>query len=382
MKPMKIRLIGTAYPYRGGLAAYNERLAREFLELGHEVTIETFTLQYPSLLFPGKTQLAGWGPPEHLKIIRSVNSVSPLNWIITGRRIRKEKDDLVLVKYWMPFMSPCFSTLARLIRKNGRTRIICIADNIIPHEKRPGDAFLTRFFLNSIDGIVTMSENVSADVSLFNRELPVRLSPHPLFDDFGEIVSRETALKHLSLDPGYRYLLFFGFIRDYKGLDWLLKAFADERLRKYPVKLIVAGEFYSESKPYFDLIAQLRLQEYVVLKTEFIPNKEVNRYFCACDMVVQPYKQATQSGVTQIGYYFNKPMLVTRVGGLPEMIPHMKVGYVVEPHPEAIADALYDFFRAERLHEFSGNAENEKQKYRWENLVSAILEVFNETEKI
>lgn len=382
MKPKKIRLIGTAYPYRGGLAAYNERLAREFQEQGHEVTIETFTLQYPSLLFPGKTQFAGWEPPRHLKIIRSVNSISPLNWIRTGLRIRKERDDLVLIKYWMPFMAPCFSTLARLIRKNGRTRIICIADNIIPHEKRTGDAFLTRIFLNSIDAMVTMSESVSADVSLFNRKLPVRLSPHPLFDDFGEIVSRETALKHLSLDPRYRYLLFFGFIRDYKGLDWLLTAFADERLRKYPVKLIVAGEFYSDSKPYFDLIGQLRLEEHVILKTEFIPNNEVNQYFCASDMVVQPYKQATQSGVTQIGYYFNKPMLVTNVGGLPEIIPHMKVGYVVEPHPEAIADALVDFFREKRLQEFSGHAESEKQKYRWENLVNAILEVYDETNKI
>lgn len=379
---MKVRLIGTAYPYRGGLAAYNERLAREFQELGHEVTIETFTLQYPSLLFPGKTQLADWEPPEHLNIIRSVNSVSPLNWIRTGERIRKEKDDLVLIKYWIPFMAPCFSTLARLVRKNGTTRVICIADNIIPHERRLGDAYLTRIFLNSIDGMVTMSESVSADVSLFNRDLPVRLSPHPLFDDFGEIVSRESALKCLTLDPGYRYLLFFGFIRDYKGLDWLLKAFSDERLRRFPVKLIVAGEFYTDSKPYFDLIRQLQLQEHVILKTEFIPNNEVNRYFCASDMVVQPYKQATQSGVTQIGYFFNKPMLVTHVGGLPEIIPHMKVGYVVEPHPEAIADALVDFFQEERLQEFSANAETEKQKYRWENLVNAIFEVYDEIKKI
>jgi len=364
------------------LAAYNERLAREFQELGHEVTIETFTLQYPSLLFPGKTQLADWEPPEHLNIIRSVNSVSPLNWIRTGERIRKEKDDLVLIKYWIPFMAPCFSTLARLVRKNGTTRVICIADNIIPHERRLGDAYLTRIFLNSIDGMVTMSESVSADVSLFNRDLPVRLSPHPLFDDFAEIVSRESALKCLTLDPGYRYLLFFGFIRDYKGLDWLLKAFSDERLRRFPVKLIVAGEFYTDSKPYFDLIRQLQLQEHVILKTEFIPNNEVNRYFCASDMVVQPYKQATQSGVTQIGYYFNKPMLVTHVGGLPEIIPHMKVGYVVEPHPEAIADALVDFFQEERLQEFSANAETEKQKYRWENLVNAIFEVYDEIKKI
>jgi len=381
MEHLKIRIIGTAWPFRGGLAAYNERLAKEFLKTGHQVIIETFKLQYPSLLFPGKSQYATWDKPEEPEIRKSLNSVNPFNWIRTGLRIRKDNADLVIIKYWIPFMSPCFSTLARIIRGNRNTKVICIADNIIPHEKRPGDILLTRIFMKSIDGIVTMSKSVSDDVLKFRKDLPSRLSPHPMFDDYGEPLERQAALEKLGLDPGYRYLLFFGFIRDYKGLDWLLQAFADENLRKLPLKLIVAGEFYTDSKPYLDLIEQLNLKNDVILRTTFISNDEVNRYFCASDLVVQPYKHATQSGVTQIGYYFDKPMLVTKVGGLSEIIPHNRVGYVVDPRPAAIADAIFDFFQNDRKGEFEKNVRNEKQKYLWGNMVNAILEVFKEAEK-
>lgn len=376
---MKIRIIGTAWPFRGGLAAYNERLAGEFLKQGHEVELETFTFQYPSFLFPGKSQLATWEKPAGLMIRATIHSVNPFNWVINGIRLRKKADDLILIKYWIPFMSPCFSTLARIIRRNRKTRVICIADNIIPHEKRPGDKLLTRIFMNSIDGLVAMSASVAADAALFRKDIPVRLSPHPLFDDFGEPLTRETALERLGLDPKFRYLLFFGFIRDYKGLDWLLEAFADKRLRELPVRLIVAGEFYTDNAPYLALVSQPELRDRVILRTDFIPNEEVNRYFCAADLVVQPYKHATQSGVTQIGYNFDKPMLVTRVGGLPEMVPHLKAGYVVEPNPGAIADAIADFFLNKRQEGFETGVATEKKKYLWSNMVNAILEVYKET---
>jgi D-inositol-3-phosphate glycosyltransferase len=381
MIPKKIRIIGTAWPFRGGLAAYNERLAKEFLKMGHRVEIETFTIQYPSLLFPGKSQYATWEQPQDLTILRTVNSVNPLKWISTGLKIRKKEDDLVIFKYWIPFMSPCFSTLARIIRSNRKTKVVCIADNIIPHEKRPGDIFLTRIFMNSIDGVVAMSKSVSEDILKFRKDIPNRLSPHPMFDDFGEPLEREEALARLGLNPAFRYLLFFGFIRDYKGLDWLLKAFSDPRLSNHHLKLIVAGEFYTDSKPYHNLIKELKLTNDVILRNDFIPNEEVNRYFCASDLVVQPYKHATQSGVTQIGYYFDKPMLVTDVGGLSEIIPHNKVGYVVEPEPERIADAIADFFNNDRKSEFEKNIIVEKQKYLWSNMVNAILEVYKETER-
>jgi glycosyltransferase involved in cell wall biosynthesis len=376
---MKIRIIGTAWPFRGGLAAYNERLAKEFLKQGHEVEIETFTLQYPSILFPGKSQMATWEKPAGLSISATINSVNPFNWIRNGLRIRRKADDLILIKYWIPFMSPCFSTLTRIIRGNRHSRVVCIADNIIPHEKRPGDTLFTRLFMSSIDGLVAMSSGVAADAKQFRKDIPVRISPHPLFDDFGEPISRESALEKLGLDPAFRYILFFGFIRDYKGLDWLLEAFSDQRLQGIPLKLIVAGEFYTDNKPYLALAGRPELAGRVILRTDFIPNEEVNRYFCAADLVVQPYKHATQSGVTQIGYYFNKPMLVTNVGGLAEMIPHNKAGYVVEPAPSAIADAISDFFFNNRREEFEAGLATEKRKYLWSNMVNAILEVYNET---
>ncbi|MBN1819297.1 MAG: glycosyltransferase [Prolixibacteraceae bacterium] len=376
---MKIVIIGTAYPFRGGLAAFNERLAREFIKEGHSVRLETFTLQYPGFLFPGKTQFADWEKPADLEITRSVNSINPLSWIRVGRKLKKEKPDLVIFKFWLPFMAPCFGTIARFIRKNKHTRIVSIADNIIPHEKRIGDRSLTSYFMNAIDGMVPMSKSVKEDIKIFRKDLPVKLCPHPVFDNFGESINREEALEKLELESDFIYFLFFGFIRDYKGLDWLLEAFSEERLREFPVKLIVAGEFYSDPSPYLDLIDNLDIADLIILKTEFIPDDDVKIYFSAADLVVQPYKSATQSGVTQIGYQFDKPMLVTKVGGLPEIIPDQVIGYVVEPKPKAIANALYDFLKNKRKQEFTENVKKEKQKFLWSSMVSAILEVWNKT---
>ena len=375
----KIVIIGTAYPFRGGLAAFNERLAREFIKEGHQVRFETFTLQYPGFLFPGKTQYADWEKPGDLEINRSVNSVNPLSWIKVGRKIKKEKPDIVLFKFWLPFMGPCFGTIARIIKKNKHTKIISIADNIIPHEKRIGDMTLTSFFMKAIDGMVPMSKSVKEDINHFRKGLPVKLCPHPVFDNFGEAIPREEALEKLGLKKDFNYFLFFGFIRGYKGLDWLLEAFADSRLRNFPVKLIVAGEFYSDPTPYHEQIKELGISEHIILKTDFIPDEEVKTFFSAADIVVQPYKSATQSGVTQIGYQFDKPMLVTKVGGLPEIIPDQKIGYVVIPDPKAIADALYDFLKNNRQAEFTDNVKKEKQKFLWSSMVSAILEVWNKT---
>jgi D-inositol-3-phosphate glycosyltransferase len=374
-----VKIIGPAYPYRGGLAAYNERLANEYLKQGYNVSIETFTVQYPNVLFPGKTQYSQRTPPENLKINRTVNSINPLNWLKTGRRIKREKPDLVIMRYWLPFMGPCLGTIAGQIRKNRHTKIICIADNIIPHEKRPGDVIFTRYFLKKVDGVVAQSETVLNDVLKFSDKIPVKLCPHPLFDNFGKIMDRERALKLLNLDPSFRYVLFFGFIRDYKGLDILLKAFADVRISKMDVKLMVAGEFYTDPKPYMDLIENLKLQKKIILKTDFIADDEVKIYFSGSDIVAQPYKNATQSGVTQIGYHFNKPMLVTNVGGLPEVIPHNVTGYVVNPDERSVADALHDFFTTNKKSIFEKNILTEKKRFLWSAMTSAIEEVSKQT---
>lgn len=369
---MKIAILGTAWPYRGGLAVYNERLARQFAAEGDDVTIYTFTLQYPSFLFPGKTQYSSEPAPKDLTIIRSLNSINPFNWLKTGRAIRKLAPDILIIKFWLPFMAPCLGKVARMARRNGKTRVVSILDNIIPHEHRPGDRLFGRYFTRSVDGFVAMSDSVLEDLSQFDTAKPRVFCRHPLYDNFGAKTSREESLKYLGLDPGQRYMLFFGLIRDYKGLDLLLRAYADSRFREMDVKLIVAGEFYSGSEKYFELEKELGLEGMVVWKSDFVPDSEVRYYFGAADIIVQPYKSATQSGVTQIAYHFEKPMLVTDVGGLAEIVPDGKVGYVVQPNENKIADALVDFFEKNRQDQFNDGILAEKKQYAWSNMTRSV----------
>lgn len=374
----KVLIIGTAYPYRGGLAVYNERLAKAFAENGDEVKIETFKLQYPDFLFPGKTQYAEWEYSGNVGIERTISSINPLNWIKVGRRLRKEKYDIVIIKYWLPFMGPCFGTIARQIRKNGHTKVISILDNVVPHEKRIGDKIFTRWFVKHVDGFVSMSESVQSDLSFFNKEKPRGLCPHPLYDNFGKSLTTEESLKQLKLDDNYKYILFFGLIRDYKGLDLLLEAFANDILKTLPVKLIIAGEFYSDSEKYYQMIEKLDLTDRVIVYPKFIPDNEVNLYFGAASLVVQPYKSATQSGVTQIAYHFEKPMVVTNVGGLSEIVPNGKVGYVVDIDTTEIANAIADFFTNNRAEQFVQGIKEEKQKYSWERMINTIQTVYKQ----
>ena len=372
---MKIIILGSAHPLRGGLASYNERLAREFIRQGHSVQIYTFSLQYPEFLFPGTSQYSDAPAPDDLYIHVKVNSINPFNWYKVGKEIAKLNADLMLVKLWLPFMGPCLGKISRIVKKNGKTKVISILDNIIPHEKRIGDFVLAKYFVNSVDGFIAMSESVLTDLNKFDSNKPKLFSPHPLFDNFGAAITKTEAYEKLGLAINEEYILFFGFIRDYKGLDLLLLAMADERVRNLNMKLIVAGEFYTDSKPYADMIQQLGIRDKLILKTDFIPDNEVRNYFCAADMVVQPYKHATQSGVTQICYHFDRPMLVTNVGGLPEIVPNGKVGYVVEPNPTAIADALVDFYSNHREFVMRDNIKIEKKKYAWSEMLKKIFEV-------
>jgi D-inositol-3-phosphate glycosyltransferase len=301
-----------------------------------------------------------------------VNSVNPLNWLQVGNDLKNQKPDYVIVKYWIPFMAPCFGTITRIIRRNNHSRIISILDNLVPHEKRSGDELLSRFWVNSVDGFIAMSRSVMEDIARFEPEKPKIFCPHPLYDNFGEPVEKEVAIRKLGLDPAFHYLLFFGFIRDYKGLDLLLRAMASDRLRSSQIRLIVAGEFYCDPKPYIDIITELGLGDKVIMSNDFIPDSQVVNYFCAADLVVQPYKSATQSGVTQIAYHFNKPMVITDVGGLAEIVPNGRVGYVVSPDPEAISGAILTFYDDRKEEEFSKNASAEKLLYSWQRMTDSI----------
>jgi glycosyltransferase involved in cell wall biosynthesis len=372
---MKIAILGTAHPLRGGLAAFNERLAQQLQHQGHEVTIWSFSLQYPSFLFPGKTQYSDEPAPADLTIRTTVNSVNPLNWLSIGKRMNHERYDLIIVKYWLPFMGPAFGTILRKARKNGHTKVLCIVDNIIPHEKRPGDKQFTNYFIGSVDAFVTMSKDVLKDVKTFTTKTAL-FTPHPIYDSYQEAVSRQDACNKLKLDPAKKYLLFFGFIRDYKGLDLLLEAMADERIRHSGIELIVAGEYYSKDAEAVNnaIIEKHGLQERVHMHTDFIPNSEVRYYFSAADLVVQPYKHATQSGITQIAYHFEKPMVVTNVGGLAEVVPDGKVGFVAEPNPESIASAILRFYSPDSLPDLHENILREKAKYSWDTFTSVMMD--------
>lgn len=380
---MRIILIGTAHPYRGGLASYNERLARALMDAGHEVTIYTFTVQYPRMLFPGKTQFSTSPAPAGIRIQRKVSSINPLNWIRVGRELRKAKPDLLLFKYWLPFMGPCFARIAAIAKRNKHTKAIAILDNLIPHEHRLGDKLFTRWFVNRMDAFIAQSQSVFDDLKAFSPSprqgrgsKPALLSPHPLFDNFGMIIPKAEAKDLLNLDPRFGYVLFFGFIRAYKGLDLLLEAWSDERIAHLPLKLLIAGEYYESPEKYKELIRSLGLAARVIEHNDFVADEEVYKYFCASDLLVQPYRHATQSGVAQIGYHFNKPMIVTNVGGLPEIVPHNKVGYVVRPDPRDIADHIVRFYSENREREFSDNATEEKKKYAWNRMVEAIQNVY------
>ncbi len=327
-------------------------------------------------MFPGKTQYSDEEAPADLNIKVRVNSVNPLNWIGTGRELKRLRPDLLVIRYWLPFMAPCLGTIARIVRKNKHTRVVAIADNVIPHEKRPGDSLLTKYFLRPIHAFVTLSDSVKKDLINFGIQ-PERIAhcQHPLYDNFGEPVSREQARQTLGLDQQEKLVLFFGFIRDYKGLDLLIKAFACKGLADKPITLLVAGEFYEKAGPYEQLEKQFGLQGRIYWHTHFIPNHLVKYYFCAADIVAQPYKSATQSGVTQIAYHYELPMLVTRVGGLPEMVPHMKAGLVVDPEPEAIAKALSDFFEGNMQEVLKEGIKIEKRRFSWEQLVRQLCEI-------
>jgi len=378
MNKKKIIIIGTAYPYRGGIAAFNERLAQQFIKEGYEVEIYTFTLQYPNLLFPGKTQYSNEPAPKELTIHRKINSICPVNWLKVGKEIRKKQPDTVIIPYWMSFLAPCFGTIAKQIRKNKHTKIVGLVHNMIPHEPSLLDKWFPKYYVKNVDTFVSLSKSVLVDIDNFDKKnKPKLFSPHPIYDHYGILLPKAHAKKILNLEENTNYLLFFGFIRAYKGLDLLLEAFADVKIKNLPLKLLVAGEFYEDEKKYLEIIMRLNIEDKILLFNDFISDSKVNLFFSACDLVAQPYKTATQSGVTQIAYHFEKPMIVTNVGGLAEIVPHENCGYVVEPDAKAIADAIAEFYNKGNENSFIENCRVEKEKYDWKKMTETILKLVN-----
>jgi glycosyltransferase involved in cell wall biosynthesis len=377
MPHKKIIIISPGHPLRGGIAASGQRLCKQFIDEGYTCSIWSFSLQYPSFLFPGTTQYSSEPPPQNMEIYSVINSIYPLNWLQVGNAIRRIKPDIVVVRYWLPLMGPALGTILRRIKKNKHTRIIALTDNIVPHEKRPGDIPFTRYFLKACDAFITMSEKVMQDLRQFEQNKPARLVYHPLYDNFGDAVSKTAARTQLGIHQEDKILLFFGIIRKYKGLDMLLEAMGMLKKRMQHgsrLKLLVAGEYYEDEKIYHEQIQQLGIEDMLILHTTYIPDSEVKYYMCAADCVIQPYRNATQSGVTPLAYHFEKPMIVTNVGGLPALVPHEQVGLVCEPTPASLADAIERYFELGEQY-FVPQLRQEKEKYSWHNLVETILEL-------
>lgn len=343
--------------------------------MGRESEIISFKLQYPHFLFPGKTQFDVSGKaPDNIPIITEINSVNPINWIRVGYKIKNMKPDYVIVRFWLPFMGPCLGTICWILRKAG-IKIIAITDNVIPHEKRLGDKLFTSYFISKCDGFITMSRSVLDELSLFTKTDKKRFVPHPIYDIFGEKVSKKKSFEQLGLIADCDYLLFFGLIRKYKGLDLLLKAFGEIHKKLPNLRLLVAGEMYEDEAYYQKLIDTFKIRDKVIMESNYIPAEMVRFYFGASDLITQPYRTATQSGVTQIAYHFEKPMLVTNVGGLAEIVSHKKSGYVCEPIPSEIATCILDFYEHNRYKEFENNVKKEKHRFSWENMVNGIEEL-------
>ena len=376
---MKIIILGTAYPFRGGLATFNERLARQLQAEGHEVEVITFTLQYPSFLFPGKTQYSTEKAPNDLLIRQQVNSCNPLNWIKVGRRIQQMQPDILISCYWMAFFAPCFGIIQRLAQRNGKTRCIALVHNMIPHEPSILDKIFAPFFVRNTNGFVALSESVVQDINRFDKAAKPKTSyPHPIYDHYGEQMTKEEACLALNLNPENEYMLFFGLVRAYKGLDLLLEAFGKVKDQLPKLQLIIAGEFYEDEDKYRTLITNNGLIDRVIIKNEFIADADLRKYFGAANLIAQPYKSATQSGVTQVAFHFEKPMLVTNVGGLGEIVHNHKMGYAVEPNAEDIAEAITDYYTNNRQADYTEYLILQKENYSWSGLTTAFMNIIKQ----
>ncbi|GAB4207784.1 MAG: glycosyltransferase family 4 protein [Bacteroidia bacterium] len=367
----KIIIVGPAFPYRGGPARFNESLCAALVQQGIKAEIVSFTLQYPSLLFPGTTQYENKGEKSFpFKITRLINTVNPLSWIKTARYIKSQKPDGIIFRYWMPFFAPAFGSIARQVRK--QTKIIALTDNVIPHEKRFGDRFLNGYFLSVCDGFLCMSEKVLKDLSMFTNNPNKIILHHPLYENYLPAIPKDEARQQLQLPLEEKILLFFGLVRAYKGLDTLLNALADETLKNYSFKVLIAGEFYDDKEYYLNIIRERKLEDKIILHDYYIPDDKVNVYFSACDAVVQPYKSATNSGVSMVSYFYDKPIISTNVGGLKEVVKDGQTGWLCEPDSRGIAIGIQKFLNCRDIATIEENIRLYKKEFSWETFAKKL----------
>jgi glycosyltransferase involved in cell wall biosynthesis len=370
---MKFTLVGTFPPFRGGIAHFNVTLAKALSE-NHEVLAINFTTQYPQRLFPGKTQYEEDSQPLPFSNKTLLSSINPRSWSRTGQAIVEFSPDVIIFKYWLPFFAPAFSRVVRYVKKRITAQVLVICDNVIPHEKRPFDLQLTRYFFDVVDHFIVMSQAVERDLIKLYPQASYRYTPHPVYNLFGTPLKQEVAREQLGIKTG-KVILFFGLIRAYKGLDILLKTTAELKGRLEDFTVVVAGECYENPEVYTSLVSSLSIGDVCDLRMRFIPNEEVKTYFSAADVVVLPYKSATQSGIVPIAYHFNCPVIVSNVGGLPEIVLHGEVGYVVKPSVADFRHAILQFYSEGKSKSFREEIKRYKKRFSWEAMVATIEEV-------
>lgn len=368
---MKIAYLSTFYPYRGGIAQFNASLYQEFAK-EHEVKAYTFTRQYPNILFPGETQYVTTDDDKAVVVpsLRVLDTVNPFSYYKTAKIIRQFQPDLLIMKYWMSFFAPSLGTVAKKMHPN--TKVLTILDNVIPHEKKPFDSALTRYFLKQNDGFIAMSNAVQKDLKTFLPNAPVLLKEHPSYDHFGEHKTQKEARQLLKIDPDKKTLLFFGFIRDYKGLDLLIDAF-NQLDNSY--QLVIAGECYGSFDKYLKMIQQSPRKDDIHAHNHYISDDLVASYFCSSDVCILPYKSATQSGISAISQYFHIPLIVTNVGGLKETIKEGVNGLIVQQtNADAIATSIRYYFDANLKDRFKKAIQLEVSENSWENFARTLID--------
>lgn len=379
--PLRLSMIGPLPPYRGGIAQFATCSWEALVAAGHQVQALSFTRQYPGFLFPGKSQFDPARPRLPGPVLRRIDSVGPWSWFRAAREIAEFEPDLLFFHHWMPFFSPAYGTILRRARRLvPGLKSYTLVHNAIPHERRPFDARLNRWFLGQNDGYIVLSEEVERDLWLLGLRQPVRRIHHPVYDRFGRPPSREEARARLGISADMPLILFFGYVRAYKGLDVLLEAFAEARRHLPELRLIVAGEFYEDEKKYREQIGRLGVARAVEIRNAYLPDAEVATLFAACDVVVQPYLTATQSGVAQVAFHFEKPMILTDVGGLAEIVQDGRAGLVVPPaDPDALADAIERFFAENLADQLIEGVRGRKSEFSWDRLVEALEDLTNGT---
>ena len=371
----KVLLLGPAYPYRGGIADTQNYLAQNLSRLGHEVLVYTFKYQYPKLLFPGKTQYSSVPMPKGIDIKRKIHSINPINWIKISNEINHYDPDIVLFRYWTPFLAPCWIWIAK--RLSSKIKKIALVDNWIPHDKKPWDKTMNDLFGKTMDAFVTLSNAVAKEIMEDKPKTPIWSGFHPIADDLPKIISKAQARKKLGWSKEKNIVLFFGLIRKYKGLDLLIEAFSKSPLKSSKTLLVIVGEPYEKKEKYVSLIHQLKLEDRIICDFNYADRELTRDVICAADVVAQTYRSATQSGVTPLAYYYQTPLLVSNLPGLKAPIEKDGTGVVTEKAPEKIANNLYEILQENNLLYYQKNLSQTLKNYTWQHFCKSMLSFIN-----